>query len=254
MKTYLNSLLNSPNFNFILTMDCEGYIFDKNLKENVSNLERFLDRNTNADIATVLFITPYFADMMHQLGLIESVKNNYKVVFGLHIHPNDFPGEIQQYCSFATKEENLIGAYTLEQQFIMVTRSVDYLAERGIIDLQAFRGGYFSMNNDTSKALKLYTHIGYESHNTYRSQYQVTNNLITPFPIYAFDEDEEFRLEYFDSNKLIKMLLGAAETHSDIISITHSYLLRDVEIHNKMSDIINQIKSAKLFDIKKHQI
>ncbi|OGO77030.1 MAG: hypothetical protein A2Y23_03410 [Clostridiales bacterium GWB2_37_7] len=248
MKTYLKSLLEKPNFSLTMTMDCEGTNFDKNLKENVANLEKFLDRNTNANIATVLFITPYFADMMKQLGIVESVKNNYKVIFGLHIHPNNLPAELQQQCSFATAEEDLIGAYTYEEQLSLIRHSANYLANMGITDLQAFRGGYFSMNNDTAKALKAITQIGYESHNIYREQYQVSNGLLTPFPVYAFDEEEEFRLEYFDSDKLVKMLYGAAQKHTDIIGITHSYLLKENEIHNKMEAIIYEIKASGLFN------
>lgn len=251
MKVNLNSLLKSPNFNLIMTMDCEGTNFDKNLRENTANLERFLDLNTNADITTVLFVTPYFADMMKQLGIVESVKNNYKVVFGLHIHPNNLPPEIQKLCSFVTAEEDLIGAYNCDEQLFLVKHSMDYLAQRGITELQAFRGGYFSMNNDTAKALNAITEIGYESHNIYREQYQVSNGLLTPFPVYAFDEEEEFRLEYFDNAKLVKMLQGAAQNRTDIIGITHSYLLKDEDIHNKMKDIIHEINAAGLFNIKK---
>jgi proteasome lid subunit RPN8/RPN11 len=249
VKTYLKSHLEKENFNLIMTMDCEGTNFDKNLRENVSHLEKFLYRNTNADIATVLFLTPYFVDMMHQLKIVESVKNNYNVIFGLHIHPNNLPPELERQCSFAAKEENLIGAYNCDEQLIMIKHSAKYLADRGITDLQAFRGGYFSMNNDTAKALQAVTQIGYESHNIYRAEYQVTNALLTPFPVYAFDEEEEFRLEYFDSSKLVKMLYGAAEKRTSITGITHSYLLREKEIHNKMEDIIHEIKASNLFDI-----
>ncbi|MDF2533126.1 MAG: hypothetical protein K0Q65_2707 [Clostridia bacterium] len=253
MKTYLDSLLKRTNFSLLMTMDCEGTNFDKNLRENVANLERFLDLNTNANIGTVLFITPYFADMMKQLGIVESVKNNYKVVFGLHIHPNNLPPAVQQQCSFVTAEEDLIGAYSYREQFSLVKHSAEYLAQNGITELQAFRGGYFSMNNDTAKAVKALTQIGYESHNIYREQYQVSNGLLTPFPVHAFDEDEEFRLEYFDSDKLIKMLYGAVQNHTDITGITHSYLLRENEIHQKMKDIIYEINASNLFNVTKQK-
>jgi proteasome lid subunit RPN8/RPN11 len=234
-----------------MTMDCEGTNFDKNLRENVANLEKFLDRNTNANIGTVLFITPYFADMMNQLGIVESVKNNYKVVFGLHIHPNNLPPAIQQQCRFISEKEDLIAAYNYEEQLMMINHSRDYLAQNGITDLQAFRGGYFSMNDDTAKALKTATQIGYESHNIFREQYQVSNGLLTPFPVHAFDEEEEFRLEYFDSDKLVKMLYAAVQNHTDIIGITHSYLLKEDEIHNKMKDIIYEINASNLFNVAK---
>ncbi len=246
MNIDLNTLLSSKNFKLVMTMDCEGYIFDKSLKENVLNLEKFLNINTEADITTVLFTTPHFANMMYELKLIEKIKSLYNVVFGLHIHPNDFPDEIQQYCSFATKEENLIGAYNYEQQLLMVQHSMKYLNERGITEVQAYRGGYFSMNDNTVKALKACTSIGFESHNIYRSQYQISKNLLQPFPVYAFDENEEFRLEYFDINKLLHMLNDAINKTSKLIGITHSYLLKDDDIHNKMSAIIKELKKLGL--------
>jgi hypothetical protein len=246
MNIDLRSVLNSKDFKLLMTMDCEGYNFDKNLRENVLNLERFLYRNTEAGVTTVLFTTPHFANMMYDLKLIEKVKNLYNVVFGLHIHPNDFPDEIQQHCSFAAKEEDLIGAYNYEQQLLMIKHSMNYLNDRGITNLQAYRGGYFSMNDDTSKALKACTNIDFESHNIYRSQYAISDKLLNPFPVYAFDENEEFRLEYFDSNKLIQMLNGAVKRTNKLIGITHSYLLKDDEIHNKMSDLIAELKRLSL--------
>lgn len=251
MKTQLHSLLDKDTFQLLMTMDCEGTNFDKHLKENVSHLERFLDQNTKANIATVLFITPYFADMMKQLGIVESVKNNYKVVFGLHIHPNNLPEELQNLCSFASPEEDLLGAYGFEEQYMLIKYCAEYLEQRGITELQAFRGGYFSMNNDTARALRILTQIGYESHNIYREQYQVSNSLLTPMPVYSFDAEEEFRLEYFDSAKLVKMLYGAAQNHRDIIGITHSYLLKEDDIHQKMKDIIYEINASNLFGIMK---
>ncbi len=251
MKTDLRSLLDRETFQLMMTMDCEGTNFDKNLKDNVSHLERFLEQNTKANIATVLFITPYFADMMKQLGIVEAVKNNYKVVFGLHIHPNNLPEELQARCSFAKPEEDLLGAYSFEEQHQMIKHCVEYLAERGITELQAFRGGYFSMNNDTAKALKILTQIGFESHNIYREQYLVSNNLLTPMPVYAFDTEEEFRLEYFDSAKLVKMLYGAAQSLTDVVGITHSYLLREDDIHQKMKDLIYEINASNLFGVVK---
>lgn len=241
----LNEILGRKGFKFVLTMDCEGYNFDKQLKDNVLNLERFLDQNTKAGIATVLFTTPHFGNMLYQLKLVERIRRDYNVIFGLHIHPNDFPPEIQEYCSFATKEEDLIGAYGYEQQLLMVRHSVQYLNERGITELQAYRGGYFSMTDVTSKALKVLTDIGFESHNIYRSQYQVTENLLKPFPVYAFDDQEEFRLEYFDTGKLINMLQGAVEKKSDLIAITHSYLLKDDDIHLKMKALIGELSQIK---------
>ena len=247
MNTNLHSVLNNPFFKLVMTMDCEGYNFDKTLKENVLNLERFLERNTDAGITTVLFTTPHFANMMYSLDLIEKVKHNYNVVFGLHIHPNDFPEDIQKYCSFATKKEDLIGAYNYDQQLMMIKHSMDYLFQRGITDIQAYRGGYFSMNDNTAKALKALTNIDLESHNIYRSQYQISKNIIKPFPVYAFDENEEFRLEYFDGRKLINMLHGAVERGNDVIGITHSYLLKDDDIHIKMSALINEIRALNLF-------
>lgn len=247
MQVDLKSVLNNPFSKLVMTMDCEGYNFDKNLKDNVLNLERFLDRNTEAGITTVLFTTPHFGNMMYKLNLVEKVKNAYNVVFGLHIHPNDFPLEIQKHCSFARKEEDLISPYNYKQQYLMIKHSVDYLNSRGITNLQAFRGGYFSMDDNTSTALKAYTNIDFESHNPYRNEYKVSKNVLTPFHVFASDENEEFRLEYFDSPKLERMLNEAVQSGSDVIGITHSYLLRGNEIHNKMNSLIREIRALNLF-------
>ena len=78
----------------MVSMDCEGTNYDKNLENNVLNLERFLKLATNNNITCILFITPYFADMLSKLKLIDKIKENYKVIFGLHIHPDNLPEDI----------------------------------------------------------------------------------------------------------------------------------------------------------------
>lgn len=65
------------------------------------------------------------------------------------------------------------------------------------------------MNDYTSKALLELTDIKYESHNIYREQYSVTNNLLNSIPVYAFDKDTELRLDSTPSKQLSQMLLDA---------------------------------------------
>ena len=85
-NNYMSSLFEKEGFELVVSMDCEGTNYDKNLENNVLNLERFLKLATNNNITCILFITPYFADMLSKLKLIEKIKENYKVIFGLHIH------------------------------------------------------------------------------------------------------------------------------------------------------------------------
>ena len=241
MKNNIHPIFTKSDFNFILSMDCEGYNFDKNLEENVLSLERMLDLNSRNDIYTLLFITPYFADMLYKLNLIEKVSKKYKTIIGLHIHPNNVPDEIKNECLFLRDDEDLISSYSYEQQLKLVELSADYLNQRGINNLEGFRGGYFSIDDNTSRAVTAATDIYFESHNIFRSQYKVKNNLLEPYPVYAYDESEEFRLEYFDTAKLLNMLRNAAEKQENVIALTHSYLLRDDEIHDKMKAIIQAI-------------
>jgi len=41
-----------------------------------------------------------------------------------------------------------------EEQKQIILNCIDYLAEHGISPIEAYRGGYFSMNDDTQKVLK----------------------------------------------------------------------------------------------------
>lgn len=226
-------------FDFILTMDCEGTNFDRNLDKNILNLEKHLKLTTDNDIYTVLFITPFFADMLYRLNLVERIKNNYKVVFGLHIHPDNLPEDILNKCKFINTEEPLLSHYTYEQQLSIIYESLNYLYKRGISPITGYRGGYFSINDDTEKALVKVSNIKWESHNVYRKEYDISNPILMPLPVYAYDSNEEFRIEYFESEKLIKMLKAAAIKNKKIVAVTHSYLLYDKDFHYER-DAINE--------------
>jgi hypothetical protein len=241
MKKTIQSIFTKKDFNFILSMDCEGTNFDKNLKENVLNLERMLSLNSDNNIYTLLFITPYFADMLSNLNLVDIVTKKYKTILGLHIHPNNLPEEIHCKLNFISEKEDLIASYTFEEQLQLIKSSADYLKKRGILNLEGFRGGYFSIDNNTAKAVTTATEIYFESHNIFRNQYKVNNQLLDPYPVYAYDDSEEFRLEYFDTSKLLAMLGTAVEKNDNIIALTHSYLLSADEIHDKMKAIIKFI-------------
>lgn len=244
MKDILE-LMNTDNFKYIISIDCEGTNFDKNLENNVLNLERFLKLNSDNGITTILFITPFFADMLHKLNLTEKIKE-YNVIFGLHIHPENLPEELNLKCSFLKPEEHLLASYNFDEQKIIIKHSMDYLKEKGIEPIQIYRGGYFSMNNDTAKALWELTDIRFESHNIYREQYSVNNGLLTSLPVYAKDEKEELRLEYFSSDKLIELLNEAKEKYRYAIGVTHSYLLDPLDFHYErdgLKEDIHQIQS-----------
>ncbi|MBU3144240.1 hypothetical protein [Clostridium sp. CF012] len=256
MEYFLDNYIKKPSFDFMLTIDCEGYNFDKNLKSNVLNLEKLLKLNSENNIYTLLFITPYFAEMMKELNLIEKIKRNYKVIFGLHIHPNNLPESIEKLCPFIEKNEDLIANYSYDEQKIIIKHSYEYISKLGIDPIQAFRGGYFSIDDNTEKILAGLTPIKYESHNIYRPQYKVTKNVLTSLPVYAKNENEELRLEYFNIEKLSEMLTKGILENKKLFGITHSYLLdsndfhykRDnikLDIHERMSiliDIINKYK------------
>lgn len=244
MEQYmLEKLLKDGDSNFILTMDCEGPIFDKNLKNNVMNLERFLKLATKNDVYTILFITPYFAEMLERLNLVDKIKNEYKVIFGLHIHPNNLPEEILRKCPFLREDIDNLSFYSFEQQKLIINESIEYLKKKSISPLEIFRGGYFSMNDDTAKALIEITNIRWESHNIYRHQYSITKPLLKSLPVYAFDKDLEFRLEYFNAEKLINMAGEAYRNNTRIVGITHSYLLDDEDYHYKRDGIEGSIYS-----------
>ncbi|MCB2299077.1 polysaccharide deacetylase family protein [Clostridium tagluense] len=237
MEYFLDNYIKKPNFDFILTIDCEGYNFDKNLKNNVLNLERLLKLNSENNIYTLLFITPFFAEMMNELNLIENIKKNYKVVFGLHIHPNNLPESIEKLCPFIEKNEDLIANYSYDEQKIIIKHCYEYISKLGIEPIEAFRGGYFSIDDNTEKILAELTPIKYESHNIYRPQYKVTKNILTSLPVYAENENEELRLEYFNIEKLSKILNKGILENKKLFGITHSYLLDPNDFHYKRDKI-----------------
>lgn len=237
MKYFLDQYMKKNNFDFILTIDCEGYNFDKNLKNNVLNLERLLKLNSDNNIYTLLFITPYFAEMMDKLNLIEKIKNNYKVIFGLHIHPNNLPEHIENKCPFIKNDEDLISFYSYDEQKLIIKYCYEYITKLGIEPLSAFRGGYFSIDDNTEKILSEITPIRYESHNIYRPEYKATKNILTPLPVYAQDVNEELRLEYFNIEKLSEMLKKGISENKKLFGITHSYLLDPNDFHYKRDNI-----------------
>lgn len=240
---YLENILEDKECKLILTMDCEGTNFDKNLESNVLNLKKFLELTTKNNVYMILFITPYFADMLYRLNLVYEIKKNYKVIFGLHIHPNNFPEEIQNVCSFAREDVDEISFYSFEQQKLMIKEAMEYLRRRDVFPLQIFRGGYFSMNNDTAKALIEVSDIRWESHNIYRQEYNVNKQVIKSLPVHAFNKDLEFRLEYFNMEELLKMTREALNNNTRIIGITHSYLLDSNDLHYERDGIEGSIYS-----------
>ncbi|MCB2339405.1 polysaccharide deacetylase family protein [Clostridium estertheticum] len=237
MKYFLDKYLKKTNFDFILTIDCEGYNFDKNLKNNVLNLESLLKLNSENNIYTLLFITPYFAQMLKEVNLIEKIKNNYKVIFGLHIHPNNLPEEIEKHCTFIKSDEDLLSYYSYDQQKLIIKYCYEYILKLGIEPIQAFRGGYFSIDDNTTKILNELTDIKYESHNVYRPEYKVIKNELTPLSVYAQNETEELRLEYFNTKKLSEMLQKGIDENKKLFGITHSYLLDPNDFHYKRDNI-----------------
>lgn len=257
MEYFLDKYLKKPNFDFILTIDCEGYNFDKNLKNNVLNLERLLKLNSENNIYTLLFITPYFAKMMYELNLIEKIKEDYKVIFGLHIHPNNLPEPIEKLLPFIKSDEDLISYYSYDEQKLIIKHCYEYISNLGIEHIEAFRGGYFSIDDNTEKILSELTTIKYESHNVYRPQYKATKNILTSLPVYAQNEDQELRLEYFNIEILSEMLVKGIDENKKIFGITHSYLLDpndfhykrdniDLDIYERMKILINVINKANL--------
>lgn len=145
----MNNLFKTDGFEFAMSMDCEGTNFDKNLENNVRNLERFLKLASDNGIYTILFISPYFADMLNKLNLVEKIQQ-YKVIFGLHIHPDNLPDEIKAKCNFIKENEELLSFYSYEEQKMIINNSMDYLRKKGINPIEIYRGGYFSMNDHTS--------------------------------------------------------------------------------------------------------
>ncbi|MBZ9687201.1 hypothetical protein G9F72_012785 [Clostridium estertheticum] len=237
MKYFLDNYIKKTNFDFILTIDCEGYNFDKNLKNNVLNLEKLLKLNSDNNIYTLLFITPFFAKMMNELDLIEKIKKNYKVIFGLHIHPNNLPDSIEKLFPFIKKDEDLIAKYSYDEQKLIIKQCYEYILKLGIEPIEAFRGGYFSIDDNTEKILFEISPIKYESHNIYRPEYKVTENVLTSLPVYAENENEELRLEYFSIEKLSEMLTKGILENKKLFGITHSYLLDSNDFHYKRDNI-----------------
>ncbi|SEF40596.1 hypothetical protein SAMN05660865_00164 [Caloramator fervidus] len=242
--------IKEEGFQFYLSIDCEGPNFDKNLIKNINNMEKFLKLCTLNNIYTILFITPKFAKTLYELNLVDTIKK-YKVIFGLHIHPEDLPDKIIEKCPFINPKIELISDYPFEEQKQIILNCIDYLTEHGISPIEAYRGGYFSMNDDTQRVLKNYTNIKWESHNIYRKQYNVTKHLIESIPVYAKSNTYELRLEYFDIETLKDMLINAIKNKDKVVAITHSYLFDENDFHYKRDNIKEPIyfRLQKLIDV-----
>jgi hypothetical protein len=169
---------------------------------------------------------------------------------------------VLEKCKFIKEEEHLISYYTYEEQKTIILESLKYLDNRGISPITGFRGGYFSMNDDTEQVLLNVSNIKWESHNVYRKEYNISNPILTPLPVYAYSSDEEFRLEYFESEELIKMLKSAVIDNKRIVAITHSYLLYDSDFHYKrdaicetiyerLKKVINELNIYREYDLHK---
>lgn len=260
-RNSIEDIFMGDGFEMAMSIDCEGTNYDKNLENNVKNLERFLQKATDNDITTILFITPYFADMLHKLDLVDKIKYKYKVIFGLHIHPDNFPSDIALQCPFIRPDEEYFASYSYEEQKKMLSLSMKYLQERGVTPIQIFRGGCFSMNTDTANILLEITDIRYESHNPFREQYDVEKGLLNSIPVYALNRDEEIRLEFFTTEKLEAMLSDAIMNNSKVMGITHSYMLdpndfhyeRDGikdDIHQRLDRLINVVENHKIHKVK----
>ena len=237
----VEDLFRSEGFELVLSMDCEGTNYDRNLDGNIDWLERFLSRATGAGLTTILFITPYFADALRRKGLAERLAREYRTIFGMHIHPDNLPEEIAGSCPFLRAGEEYLASYSRAQQESIILRVQDYLHERGVRPLQAFRGGCFSMNEDTADILLTRTEIRHESHNPFREQYTVRSGRLRSLPVFALDRDEELRLEFFTTERLCAMLEGAIRTRSKALAITHSYMLDPGDFHYSRDGIVDSI-------------
>jgi hypothetical protein len=249
----MDRLFRKQGFELVLSMDCEGTNYDRNLDGNVSNLERFLEQATSNGLATILFITPFFSDKLREHGLAERLTRDYRVIYGLHIHPDNLPPAIASHCPFLRPDEEFLANYRREEQERIITLSYAYLERNGIAPVQIFRGGCFSMNTDTAELLLEHTPIRHESHNPFREQYEVRPGLLQPVPVYALSRDEELRLEFFTTDRLQEMLAGAITRKAKALAITHSYMLDPADFHyvrDGIADDIHQRLAALIQTIK----
>jgi hypothetical protein len=233
----LCNLYKEEGFAFFLSVDCEGTNFDRNLKGNAECLERLLELNTANNIYTILFITPYFAEMLDELGLVSKIKSDYKVIFGLHIHPENLPEKIKDQCPFIKNNIKYIAEYNYKEQREIICETLKFIENIGLEPIQGFRGGYFSVNDETIEAIRSSTNIKWESHNIYRKEYSVTQNLLQAFPVFSYDDATEFRLEDYDEAVFDAMITDAKLNKKKILAITHSYLLDEWDFHYKRDRI-----------------
>jgi hypothetical protein len=249
----MENLFKTDGFELALSMDCEGTNYDRNLDGNVANLERFLALATDNGLVTILFVTPHFSDKLQEHGLAARLTRDYRVIFGLHIHPDNLPASIAAKCPFLRQGEEFLANYNRGEQERIITLSYAYLSRNGIAPLQIFRGGCFSMNTDTAELLLEHTPIRYESHNPFREQYDVHPGFLQPVPVYALSRDEELRLEFFSTGKLQEMLSGAITAKAKALAITHSYMLDPADFHyarDGIADDIHQRLAALIQTIK----
>lgn len=237
----IQDLFSGEGFELAVSIDCEGTNFDRDMDANMDYLEAFLGRATDAGVATLLFVTPLYAAKLAERGLAERLPREYRVIYGLHIHPENLAPELAAKLPFLQPDEEFLAGYGYEEQARIIRLCYAYLRERGVIPLQIYRGGCFSMNDDTAKALIEHTDIRWESHNPYREHYSARSPAFKSVPVYALSRDEELRLEFFTLDRLKAMLEGGVAAKAKTLAITHSYMLNPKDFHYARDGIAESV-------------
>jgi len=61
--------------------------------------------------------------------------------------------------------------------------------------------------------------------------------ILTPLPVYAKNQNDELRLEYYSIEKLSDILKQGIKENKILFGITHSYLLDPDDFHYKRDNI-----------------
>ncbi len=224
---------------FLLTVDCEGEKYTSanklTMNQALQNADWAVAFCTEHGFRAALLASPFFVKAASDMGLLGGWMANENVECGLHVHPDDLPDEITAGLGFWRPNELHIASYSYDEQCNLLEKCIQYM-QRYEYNPIAFRGGYFSMDDNTARALRQISQTRWQSHNERRKEYRVQTDLLPARPIladpnakrYSFDEPAtcaSLCFEDYPLEVLMELVRLHEKGYKGIVGITHSVYL-----------------------------
>lgn len=209
---------------FLFSIDCEGPRYDKNVNQSAMFMADGLSMLEQKGIPVILFLTPGFVNELTD-NLSDKLKSFTNSIYGLHIHVEDLPIAPGFEIAHKWPENNgkiMLNTLPSDVQTTIIEAAVKLNSMSGFEPL-GFRGGYFSADDATVDALCSCSKVFFESHNMYRSQYQITGGRLLRLPVVSRSAKCDFRVESRTEEEMADMLLQGQPGYPKTMAMTHSY-------------------------------